>query len=319
MGLIASCPRCGLSMQVLDLGIGGPPLCPNCAVPLEELPEAEVVGGELPPPSDTTAPPPPLAPAWQGVRQGLRLMHRGLLVLFAGWELLLLAVVTILIFRIADKLREESDTYLLWLPLAANAVALLVLALFVAARRRCRSLDKETPAAKLAHDCARLTAVAALLWLLPPALLLLGLVLSVPYLLVVIGWGVALVCGGVAEVLFLRFLREVGRILPDKTTQDHVARLLRGLGLFGGAVAGAAVLVGLLSAVLPGREGTGAAVFGVLLLIVVLLLGVGSSALLVRYLLAVLAARRVVEQRLPAAVAAPAQSPGLPPDAAPPG
>jgi hypothetical protein len=295
MGLIASCPRCGLSMQVLDLGIGGPPRCPTCEVPLEELPEAEAIGE--PAPEETPALP-PLTPTWLHVQQGLHLMHRTLLLLFACWGLLLVAAAANLVFRLAD--REKADSLFLYLPLAASAVAVGVTAYSLPGRRACSRLDEPTsPAPKRACDSARAAVLAGVLWLIPPLLLLLGLLVPIPTLLLVIAWAAALLCSAVSEVLFLLFLREVGRSLADRPTQNHVKHFFRGLALLLAGLVAVSVIVSLLNVMLP-DEGAGPTIFGILLFLLVALLGVGSSALLARYLLAVLAARRALEQRLPA-------------------
>src|SRR5262245_3446569 len=101
MGQLASCPRCGLSVQVLDLGLGPSP-CPSCGGPLEEVPDAEL---EAPPPD-------PLAGGWPKVRLGLRMVEVGLRVFFAAWGLLVMAAVAVLVFRIADA--EAADELMVW-------------------------------------------------------------------------------------------------------------------------------------------------------------------------------------------------------------
>ena len=60
MPLLASCPRCDVSLAVVDLG-GGPLLCPTCGGPLEEIPDAELAPADraesAPPESKEPAPP----------------------------------------------------------------------------------------------------------------------------------------------------------------------------------------------------------------------------------------------------------------------
>src|SRR5262249_12845154 len=121
MALFAACPRCGLSVTVLDLG-QGPPRCPSCAAELEEIPDADMVaeGPPPPPPLPTSSSsaaawdwsqarpvhlpdrpdkdglppgpsPRPLGPGWRSVARGLGMVQAGLVLFFAGWGLLVLA------------------------------------------------------------------------------------------------------------------------------------------------------------------------------------------------------------------------------------
>src|SRR5262245_51588487 len=98
MSQLACCPRCGLSMQVLDLGMGGPPLCPSCACAMEEVPDADLVA-EGPPAEPARR---PLSPGWQGVGRGLALVQLGLLVFFGGWGLAVMAAFALVVFSLVD-------------------------------------------------------------------------------------------------------------------------------------------------------------------------------------------------------------------------
>src|SRR5262245_55466156 len=103
MPLSASCPRCGFSLDEPDLSTGLPP-CPSCGSPLEVVPEADPAPPppppEAPPPPAVEAPPPPpplLSASWPKVRRGLRLMQVALRLFFAGWGLVVMAGVGVLV------------------------------------------------------------------------------------------------------------------------------------------------------------------------------------------------------------------------------
>jgi len=324
MPLEASCPRCGLTVPVVDLGLGMPP-CPSCAGPLEEIPEAEVTA-EAPgwgwkeiglPPEQA-----PLGPNWWKVRRGLRLVQFGLRLFFVGWGLLVMATVAVLLFRVAD--RDEGDMLLVALGLLVGPLGLLVTGLFAVGRLYCCAFaEKPSWGKKLAWGSAIFTLLGALSWLVPP--ILYPPILDSTWPLdpgsedLATAWLVSLACVLPGELAFLFFLREVGRCLNDRTTQLQVKRVFVVLGVCLVLLGAAVVVVPWLDSQAEQQQQGGEAEepdelsalekvgrwLGIMFRLgsvplVGILLGLGSMVLVGRYLLAVGAARQAIDRRLPA-------------------
>jgi hypothetical protein len=330
MALFAACPRCGLSVTVLDLG-EGPARCPACAAELEEVPDADRVaeGPPLPPPLPTSSSstaawdwsqarpvhlpdmpdkdglppgpsPRPLSPGWRSVVRGLGMVQVGLILFFAGWGVLVLAAFALTIYAMIDQNRARE--LLDGLSLLGSGLGILVYALFVVGRLYCTAFDEKHSSGRgLAWFSAGATLVAALSWI---ALLLLftpWLADAVSPETQILGWFVALGCNCLGEVMFLLLVRELGRCLKDRHTQDRVGRFFTGLGLFIGLVLVGMVVVPLVGfVILPGLGARGFLVFDLVMLAAVVLAGIGITTLVVRYLQAVNAARLAISQRLAA-------------------
>jgi hypothetical protein len=248
------------------------------------------------------------------VRRGLRLAERGLRLLFAASGLLVMAAVAVLVFRVAD--RNEGDRLLVGVGLALGPVGFLLGCLFTAARANCLAFDeKPGRGSKLASVSAVATLLGTLSWLVPP-------VLYPPWppslesRELALGWLVSLACVLPGELAFLLFVREVGRCLNDRATQELVKRVFTILGLFLVLLVTAAVVVPLLDgqaeqqpqeAAEGEEESPELSLSGRVVMVLRLgaaplagiLVGLVAISLVGRYVQAVTAARRAIDRRLP--------------------
>ena len=302
MAQLASCPRCGLSMQVLDLGGSGPPLCPSCAGPMDEVPDADLVAegpplDRLTPELSSAAPLPPLGGGWHRVDRGLALVRLGLMTFFGGWGLIVMATFAIVVFGIVD--RERAVQLLVPLALLSNLLGVITCALFAAGRLSCCAFDeKPSVGPRLLRFSVGATLLAVLAWLGLLVLSLPWLDLGLPGEALWFGWALGVACTCQGEVMFLLFVREAGRCLRDRVIQDRVTRFFGGLDLFVAILLACMVAVPLLGTLLLPGEGHSVLFFGLVVLTAVVVLGVSSTTLVVRYLLAVNAARQSIRDRL---------------------
>jgi hypothetical protein len=310
-------------VTVLDLG-EGPRRCPSCAAELEEVPDADMEA-EGPPPApplptssveaaawDRQQASPPdesesadplsgpsltgLRPPWQSVVRGLHLVRLGQLLFFVGWGLLVMAAVALIIFAMIDA--ERAANLLGSLALFCSSTAVAVCSVLVAGRLCCCKFDeKQSSGRTLAWFSAGATLLAALLWLALLVLALPSFADAVGRTGLFLGWLVALVASGLAEAMFLLFIRAVGRCLYDRPAQEQARWFLTGPGLFLG-LALLAVVVAPVGLLLVGGLGARMPLLiGLLLLAAVVVAGVGVPALVSRYLGALAAARLAIGQR----------------------
>jgi hypothetical protein len=259
---------------------------------MEEVPDAEVVAE-----GDPIGPPGQLNESWRPVARGLQRVQQGLAILFAGWGLLLLAAFADLVFRLVDK--ERADRLFVFVLLGANLLFAVVSAMLAAGRRLSCAATKEGLDRRLGQRSAATGALEALLWvvLLVWAALSLG-ALPLPWLLG--GWLLALAVGGTADVMFMLYLRALGRSLSDREILEEAGWFFRGRGRYLSLGLGALIAAAFVSGFLVGTAEEGSSFpVDLALLALVILLGVASTAVVARYLRVAAAAQESVEDRLP--------------------
>jgi hypothetical protein len=322
----ASCPVCGLAVQVLTAEVASLSRCPACAVPLRPMalaqpviPVAEVVPAAtapagfdwsqvsgsahreemgLPVEERRSIAERPLAPGWGAVKDGLGLTLLSVALAVAGIVALLgLGAVAL---AMEGQSRGEPRQMLGSLDsviLFAIGLSLAVGLLSVVARFTCCAVREERGNVRvLAWASAITTLVALALTLIPGYQVLTGSGRDTdPMATGAIGF-LSFVLSGVGELLFLLFVREIGRTLKDADTITAAGRFFVALGV---AVAGGLVAV----IAVPLFLFLGAAYFqgpGALLVMLVaaLLAAVGAVWLIVCYVQAVWCARDAVARRL---------------------
>jgi hypothetical protein len=292
MGQLASCPQCGLSMQVLDLGIGGPPVCPTCAVAMEEVPDAEMVA-EGPP----QGPLPPLDATWRPVGRGLGLVTLALAVFFAGWGLVLIAGFADIVFRLVDQ--DRAVALFVFVLFAGSVLFAVVNVLLAFGRVSCCATVPGGPDRQLAQRSLAATVLGALVWLALAVWSALLLPETPPLGALVVFWLIGLVLLGISEVMFLRFIRTAARSLNDRTILEEVNWFFARRGRVFAAGLVVVVLAALLAGVVVGTaEEAPSLTVDVALVLLAVLLGVASTPLLAREVRAVGTAKQSIEERL---------------------
>jgi hypothetical protein len=279
-------------MQVLDLGSGGPPLCPSCAVPMEDVPDADMVA-EGPP----QGPLPPLDSSWRGLFRGLNLVWLGLVLFFFGWGLVLIATFANFVFRLVDQ--DRAVALFVYLVFAASVLFGIVGVVLGAGRLYCCVPATDGPDRKRARDSAAAALVGALLWLALAVWTWVWLPDAPPLWLLLVGWLVALAVSAAGELMFLFWVRAAGKSLNDQGIVAGANWFFGGRGLYFAIGQVVLVLVALSTALILGNaEEPPSLSVDVALVLLVVLLGVAGTALVARYLRVVAAAQQTLDQRL---------------------